>query len=92
MFGFKNGVKDGVETIYATNDLIPVTNYYVKGELVSKESYDLLQKGFDIVCESIGKSKSTLEKIESSNHKPYMEYYTNQEVINYVEDKYGNIY
>ena len=55
-------------------------------------NFENLQKGFDIVCESIGKSKSTLEKIESSNHKPYMEYYTNQEMINYVEDKYGNIY
>lgn len=67
MFGFKNGVKDGVETIYATNDLIPVTNYYVKGELVSKESYDLLQNIYKQVpdkntMEEIGEIMSKLKK------------------------------
>jgi len=50
--------------------------------------FEDLQKGFDYVCEQIGKPKKLLERIESSTHKPYMEYYIKQSMIDDINEMY----
>jgi hypothetical protein len=50
--------------------------------------FEDLQKGFDYVCEQIGKPKKLLERIGSSTHKPYMEYYIKQSMIDDINEMY----
>ena len=48
--------------------------------------FEELQKGFDYVCDQIGKPKTLLEKIESSTHESYMNYYDTREKIELVNE------
>jgi len=50
--------------------------------------FEELQKGFDYVCDQIGKPKTLLEKIESSTHESYMNYYDTQEKIDIINEDY----
>ena len=48
--------------------------------------FEELQKGFDYVCGQIGKPKRLLERIGSSTHELYMNYYDTREKIELVNE------
>ncbi len=50
--------------------------------------FEELQKGFDYICDQIGKPKTLLERIESSTHESYMNYYDTQEKIDIINEDY----
>ena len=50
--------------------------------------FEELQKGFDYVCDQIGKPKTLLERIGSSTHESYMNYYDTQEKIDITTEDY----
>ena len=50
--------------------------------------FEELQKGFDYVCDQIGKPKTLLERIESSTHESYMNYYNTREKIDITNEDY----
>lgn len=68
-------------------------NYYL-GDLNEIDyiiKFEELQKGFDFVCNQIGKPRKLLEKKEHTIHEPYKNYYGKDE-IEIVNEKFRGWY
>ena len=69
---------EGADTVLKYLDNLNEIDYIIR--------FEELQKGFDYVCGQIGKPKRLLERIGSSTHELYMNYYDTREKIELVNE------